>query len=137
MRTMFRASPASEKFAIEAYHDFFRIGTFRMEERSLAFLLHKIYYVRGFGWSNMMASLGKVLIEHPLGITSRHAKPLLRRLRPLMACPRLSQVTVRLVIATDDQVPSLRRRPESHYYKLDTTKKNTLCNRASVSGAHG
>ena len=120
-RAMFRTDPSSEKFAIEAYETF-RINIFQMEEHNPAFLTRKTYYIRGHRWSDMMASLGKVLIDHPLGITSRQAKPLLNQLRPLMDCPRLFQVTVRIVVAKHDQDPDLRRRPRYPYYKLDTTK---------------
>ena len=99
MRAMFRANPALESFVIEAYETF-RINTFQ-EDHRFGLLTRKIYYVRGHGWSGMMASVRKILIEHSLWAhqaTCPHPNPRLHQLRPLLACPRLCHVTVRVLL---------------------------------------
>ena len=128
MRAMFRASPALESFAIEAYETFFRINTFQMADWRFALLTRKAYYVRGHGWSDMMASVTKILIEQYLWVhqaSSTHEISLLHRLRPLLACPRLRQVTVRLcyLVPIEHLGWDPTRHPEHLYRQLATTDK--------------
>ena len=112
MRAMFRASLASEKFAIEAYEAFFRSNTFQIVDYSSGFLARKTYYVRehglSHGWSDMTASVGRILIEHHLYTSLPQQRPLLTQLRPLLACPRLSHVTVRILVPTDERTIKFR-----------------------------
>ena len=127
MRAMFRASLASEKYAIEAYEAFFRSNTFQIVDHSSGFLARKTYYVRedgwSHGWSDMTASVGKILIEHHLYITLPQQKPLLSQLRPLLACHRLSHVTVRVLIPTDERTIKFRLLAEPPFYKGAATDK--------------
>ena len=127
MRAMFRASPASEKFAIEAYEAFFRNNTFQIVDHSSGFLARKTYYVRehgwSHGWSDMTASVGKILIEHHLYTISPQQKPLLTQLRPLLACPRLSHVTVRVLLPTGERTTNFSLLAEHRSPKEVTTDK--------------
>ena len=161
MRAMFRASPASEKFAVEAYETFFRSNTFQMVGDSPGSLARKTYYVRNHGWSgsylpipiyniplfkpvgsprtltrdshappgsivltwrittDMKASVRNILIEHQ---TLPRQVSLFRQLRMLMACPRLSHVTVR-VLPSKDQTSKSRLLPKTRHYEEVTTDK--------------
>lgn len=92
-----------------------------MVDHNPGFLARKTYYVRGHGWSDMMASVGKILIEHHLCTTYPHQKPLLRQLRLVVACPRLSHVTVRVLLPTDDRTTKFRLLAEAHSRRGATT----------------
>lgn len=116
MRAMFRASPALEKFAIEAYEAFFRCNTFQIVDYGPAFLARKTYYVReqgrSHGWSDMTASVGKILIEHQLYKILPEQKPLLPQLRSLLACRRLFHVIVRVLLPTDERTITAEARSD-------------------------
>ena len=117
----------------EAYATFFCVYTFREEHRSGS-LTRKTYSVRGYGGSDVMASVWSILTEHPFLTPCPHPDHLFGQLRPLLVCPRRFHITVTILLPTDDQTnvqaPSRAYLLPARYHGEDTP-----CNHASVSEA--